>query len=199
MKIYLSFLIFLPIVLFSCNQGKRKSFLPINELEEVVNWDSLLPIKELEEIVNRDSLKNNISIQLKECLPDNWEIWEEYSEEYKIHLNHIGRGEFDLHFKAKYHTEDTLFPENTNGKSGDTYYPELILAFYKNKKSIKESVKFTRDHSQMISDTHPMYDVAETRDYLIYGGYNEDQKFQPQDAKLKGLRECIKGKSLIDK
>lgn len=182
--IYKNYLSLVFILLISCNQVNKKSELKTSHTIEAIV---------------RDSLKNEISIQYKECLPDDWEIWEEYSEEHKIQLNHIGKGEFDLHFKAKYQVEDTLFPENFNGKNGNKYSPELILAFFKNEKSTKESVKFTREHWQMVSDLHPMYDIAETENYLIYGGYSEDQKFEPQDSKLRLLKECIKSKKLSDK
>src|SRR5690606_34470293 len=105
-----------------------------------------------EEINNTLGLKNEISKDLAMCIPKNWTVWEEYSEENKTYLAHIGKGIFDLHFRANYELVDTLMRENVNEKNGHNSYPGIILQFYNNEERTMESVKFTQENAEIISD-----------------------------------------------
>ena len=136
-------------------------------------------------------LKNEISKDLAYCIPENWKIYEEYSEENKTYLAHIGKGIFDLHFRANYQLEDTLLGENYNGKVGNKYHPEIILHFYHNEGNIKESVKFTQENPEIVSDLQFAENFGETTEFIIYECSTEKQIFQPKDNKTIELRKCL--------
>lgn len=134
---------------------------------------------------------NEISRHLLTCLPVQWTAWEESSEDKKTYLAHIGKGIFDLHFRANYELEDTLLGENYNGKNGRKYYPEIILHFYDNTEDVKESVKFTQENPTLISDLKFAKYFSETNEFLIYECSTEKQMFLPTDPKIVELRECL--------
>lgn len=142
---------------------------------------------------NRDTIvyRNEITRHLATCMPVQWTAWEESSEDKKTYLAHIGRGIFDLHFKANYELEDTLLGENYNGKNGHKYYPEIILHFYNISKEVRESVKFTEENPRLISDFKLAKYFGETNEFLIYECSTEKQLFLPHDPKIVELRKCL--------
>jgi len=109
---------------------------------------------------------------LYNCVPKNWSFWEEHSEK-KTYLAYIGKGIFDLHFKANYDVVDTLLDLNYNGENGNKYSPEILLHFYKNEKDIEEAVKFTKENAEIISDIKFVLNFGETDEYLVYECLNE--------------------------
>jgi hypothetical protein len=146
---------------------------------------------EIKESNNAFEFKYEISKYLIKCVPENWTVWEEHTEENKTYLAHIGRGIFDLHFRANYELEDTLLDENYNGKKGNKYCPEIVLHFYRNEEIVKEEVKFTRENAEIISDIKFALDFGKTDKYLVYECLNEKQIFLPEDVIMLELRECL--------
>ncbi|CAN5876378.1 hypothetical protein BH11BAC7_BH11BAC7_36750 [soil metagenome] len=138
---------------------------------------------------------NEISRHLTTCLPERWIAWEESAADKKTYLAHIGKGIFDLHFKADYGLVDTLLGENYNGKNGNKYYPEIILHFYSNSKEVRESVKLTEENPTLISDVNFAKYFAkyfgETKEFLIYECSTEKQMFLPEDKQQIKLRKCM--------
>lgn len=130
------------------------------------------------------------SKHLNNCVPKNWTVWVEHSEEHKTYLAHIGKGVYDLHFKANYELRDTSLGLNYNG-DGNKYSPEIVLHFYKNEESVKEAVKFTRENARIISDIKFALDFGETDEYLVYECLNEKQICLPEDIRMLKLRECL--------
>jgi len=136
----------------------------------------------IEEIQNETvKLKNRLSKELAKCVPDNWIVWEEYLDENKTALAHIGKGIFEIHLKAKYQLIDTAFAENVNGKIENSYYPEIILHIYKNDEYTKESVKFTQENPDIISHINFAVNFGETSKYLIYECTVEKHPFEPKE------------------
>ena len=133
----------------------------------------------------------DISNQLLNCLPDKWTVWEDTAFAKKTHLAHIGKGTFDLHFKANYELEDTLLDENTNGKKGKHYFPEIILHFYPKTEEIIEAVKFTTENPFLVSDIFFAEYFGETEEFLIYECSTKKQLFQPADPRIIELRNCL--------
>jgi hypothetical protein len=133
----------------------------------------------------------DISNQLLNCLPDKWTSWEDTAYAKKTYLAHIGKGTFDLHFKANYELEDTMMAENTNSKKGKHYFPEIILHFYPKSEQIKEAVKFTTENPLLVSNIHFAEYFGETEEFLIYECSTEKQLFQPADPRIIELRICI--------
>ena len=169
-------ILFLVFVLGSCFDQKKK----ITNNQEVN-----------EEINSTLGLTNEISKELAACIPENWTVWEEYSEENKTYLAHVGKGIYDLHFRANYELVDTLMGENYNRKDGHNYHPEIILHFYKNEESIKESVKFTQENPKIVSDIKFAQNFGETTEFLVYECSIEKQRFQPVDERIIELRKCL--------
>lgn len=90
-----------------------------------------------------------------------------------------------------YKLVDTLFDKNVNGKDGHNYHPEIVLHFYNNEESIKESVKFTQENSELISDIKFAEYFGETPEFLIYECSIEKERYQPEDEKIIELRKCL--------
>lgn len=139
------------------------------------------------------AINNEISKDLAKCASENWTVWEVYAKTEKLHLAHIGKGIFDLHFLATYEVDDTV--ENETGKFVKKYHPEIILQFYPNIDRIKESARFTQMNSEIISDLHISKDFGETTDFLIYENSAEYAYRQPIDKFIIELRKCLTEKA----
>lgn len=146
------------------------------------------------DVVNNNNLKNKLSKELAKCLPINWTIWEEYSEENKINLPHIGKGIYDIHIKANYTLIDTVYAENILGKHIHSYNPEIVLHVFNNEEKTRKTVEFVNSNPEVISTNGFEIYFSETMEFIIFEHSLEYQNFEPKDEKVDELRNCLKNK-----
>ena len=99
---------------------------------------------------------------------------------------------------AAYEQTSSTLEEKFNGKDGHNHHPELILHFYKNEKRIKESVQFTHENLEIISDINFAEYIGEIKEYLIYECSVEKHRFQPDNDQMIELRKCLIDKIATD-
>jgi len=146
------------ISVFSCSEKDDK----LNGNEEIKgDWKQLIYKSETK--------------QLTTCLPDNWQIWEEYDTDKIKYLAHIGKGDFDLYIATK-------SPVNI----------QFILHFYPLSESTREAVQFTYEHAEIISSLNFADYFGETEKYLIYECGTEKININQIPLEYTDVKNCMK-------